>query len=165
MPLGLAILATLVLSFVGGMAIERVIIRPVEGGETLTLVIVTLGLFILLNSAAGWIWGFNNRALPERVPRRRDRRRRRRRVASSRSASSPCCSASSGCCSCSSSGRRSGWPCARWRINPESSRLAGIRVGRTLMIGWGLAAAGRRARRRAGRAAAVPGRELHGRRC
>src|SRR4051795_11461070 len=51
LPLGLAILATLALSFAGGMLIERVIIRPVEGGEVLTLVIVSLGLFILINSA------------------------------------------------------------------------------------------------------------------
>ncbi len=46
------------------MLIERVIIRPVEGGEVLTLVIVTLGLYILVNSAAGWIWGFGNRGFP-----------------------------------------------------------------------------------------------------
>src|SRR5919106_5097887 len=64
LPLGLALLATLALSFVGGMLIERVIIRPVEGGEVLTLVIVTLGLYILVNSAAGWIWGFGNRSFP-----------------------------------------------------------------------------------------------------
>src|SRR3954463_4534081 len=54
LPLGLAIAAPLGLSLLGGMVIERVIIRPVEGEETLTLVIVTLGLFILINSAAGW---------------------------------------------------------------------------------------------------------------
>src|SRR3954463_9250074 len=63
-PLGLAILMTLVLSFAGGVVIERVIIRPVEGSDPLALVIVTLGLLILLNSAAGWIWGFNNRSFP-----------------------------------------------------------------------------------------------------
>src|SRR5215216_852811 len=64
LPLGLALIGTLALSFVGGMVIERAIIRPVEGGEVLTLVIVTLGLYILVNSAAGWIWGFGNRAFP-----------------------------------------------------------------------------------------------------
>ena len=61
LPLGGALLGALVLSFVGGMLIERLVIRPVEGGEVLTLVIVTLGLYILVNSAAGWIWGFGNR--------------------------------------------------------------------------------------------------------
>ena len=68
LPLGLAILATLALSFAGGMIIERVIIRPVEGGQVLTLVIVTLGLFIFTNSAAGWIWGFETRGCPSIVP-------------------------------------------------------------------------------------------------
>src|SRR3954449_1905014 len=44
LPLGLALVSALALSFVGGLLIERVIIRPVEGDEPLTLVIVTLGL-------------------------------------------------------------------------------------------------------------------------
>src|SRR5215210_5532241 len=64
LPLALAFLGALVLSFAGGLAIERILIRPVEGREVLTLVIVTLGLYILVNSAAGWIWGFGNRAFP-----------------------------------------------------------------------------------------------------
>jgi peptide/nickel transport system permease protein len=45
-PLGLAALAAIALSFIGGMVIERVIIRPVEGRDPLTLVIVTLGLLL-----------------------------------------------------------------------------------------------------------------------
>ena len=48
--------------------------------------------------------------------------------------------------------------------NPASSRLVGISVGRTLMIGWGLAALLGALAGRAGRAAAVPRRQLHGRR-
>jgi branched-chain amino acid transport system permease protein len=63
-PIGLAALTTLGLSFIVGMAIERALIRHFEGGEPLTLVIVTLGMFILLNSLAGWIWGFENRGFP-----------------------------------------------------------------------------------------------------
>jgi len=68
LPLGLALLAALAASFVGGMLIERVIIRPVEGEDPLTILIVTLGLFILVNSGAGWIWGFNNRGFPRALP-------------------------------------------------------------------------------------------------
>src|SRR3712207_6788657 len=59
-----ALAITVGLAFLGGMIIERALIRPVEGGDPLAMVIVTLGLLILLNSAAGWIWGFNNRAFP-----------------------------------------------------------------------------------------------------
>ena len=68
LPLGLALVSALALSFAGGMAIERVIIRPVEGEDQLTILIVTLGLFILVNSAAGWIWGFNIKEFPALFP-------------------------------------------------------------------------------------------------
>ena len=64
LSIGAAIACTLAISFIAGMVIERVVIRPFEGGQELTLVIVTLGLFILLNSLAGWIWGFGNRGFP-----------------------------------------------------------------------------------------------------
>jgi branched-chain amino acid transport system permease protein len=64
LPLLPAVIVTLALAFAGGMMIERTVIRPVEGGEVLTLVIVTLGLYIFINSLAGWIWGFGNRAFP-----------------------------------------------------------------------------------------------------
>jgi fructokinase len=66
--LGLAVITTIVLSFIAGMVIERGLIRHFEGGDVLTLVIVTLGLFILLNSLACWIWGFENRGFPSLFP-------------------------------------------------------------------------------------------------
>ena len=47
LPIGLAVLVTLVASLLGGMLIERALIRPVEGSPELTLVTVTLGLFIV----------------------------------------------------------------------------------------------------------------------
>jgi branched-chain amino acid transport system permease protein len=138
-PLGLALLAALAASFLGGMAIERVLIRPVEGGEPLTILIVTLGLFVLVNSAAGWIWGFENRGFPRALPGG----------------------------SVDVAGVRLAWESLgivavllvvvgllfllieRTKLglamraaaaNPASSRLVGIPVGRTLMLGWGLAA-------------------------
>lgn len=67
-PLGVAILLTLAVSLLGGMVIERVLIRPVEGGQELTLVVVTLGLFILVNGLARWIWGSTNRGFPSLFP-------------------------------------------------------------------------------------------------
>ena len=44
---------TLVFSFAAGVAIERIIIRPVERGPELTIVIVFIGLLLILNSLAG----------------------------------------------------------------------------------------------------------------
>jgi branched-chain amino acid transport system permease protein len=139
LPLGLALLATLAFSFVAGMLIERVIIRPVEGGEVLTLVIVTLGLYILVNSLAGWIWGFGNRAFPSvfgdgsfavggvDVP-----------VESVGIVA--VLIALVGILFAVFQRTKVGLAMRAVSINPDSSRLVGISVGRTLMIGWGIAA-------------------------
>jgi len=51
----------LAIAFVGGIAIERTIIRPVENGPVITIVIVTLGLALLLNGLMSVIWGGGNR--------------------------------------------------------------------------------------------------------
>ena len=55
---------TLVLAFVGGLAIQRIVIRPVERAPILTLVIITLGLATLLNGLAGFIFGYVPRSFP-----------------------------------------------------------------------------------------------------
>jgi branched-chain amino acid transport system permease protein len=55
---------TLVIAFAGGIAIQRIVIRPVERAPILTLVIVTLGLATLLNGLAGFIFGYLPRSFP-----------------------------------------------------------------------------------------------------
>jgi branched-chain amino acid transport system permease protein len=55
---------TLVAAFVGGIVIQRIVIRPVERAPILTLVIVTLGLATLLNGLAGFIFGYVPRSFP-----------------------------------------------------------------------------------------------------
>ena len=134
-----AILLTLGLSFAGGMLIERVIIRPVEGTDPLALVIVTLGLLILLNSAAGWIWGFNNRAFPglfgdESVDLLGVR------IAWESIGITAVTLGVVGLLWLFTQKTKLGLAMRAVSINPDSSQLAGIRVGRTLAIGWGLAA-------------------------
>src|SRR6188768_1206948 len=52
-----AFVATLLLSFAGGVAIHRVIIRPVERGNVLRIVIVTIGLLVAINGFVLWKWG------------------------------------------------------------------------------------------------------------
>jgi branched-chain amino acid transport system permease protein len=139
-PLGLAVLSTLALSFIAGMAIERSLIRHFEGGEPLTLVIVTLGMFILLNGLAGWIWGFENRGFPSLF-------------------SDDAVTIGGVRLSVESLGivavllavvgllfllfqrTKIGLAMRAAALNPESSELVGVRVGTMLMLGWGLAAA------------------------
>jgi branched-chain amino acid transport system permease protein len=48
---------TCAIAFAGGVLVERVVIRPVEGSSVLTIVIVTLGLALVFNGASSWIWG------------------------------------------------------------------------------------------------------------
>jgi branched-chain amino acid transport system permease protein len=139
LPVGLAILATLGLSLLGGMVIERVLMRPFEGGDHLTLAIVTLGLFILVNSGAGWIWGFENRSFPSIFPDD---------TVALGGIDVPLESvgivllllAVVGVLYLFFQRTKLGLALRAVSVNPESSRLSGISVGRTLMIGWGIAA-------------------------
>jgi branched-chain amino acid transport system permease protein len=51
-----AFVATLAISFVGGVATHRVVIRPVERGNVLRIVIVTIGLLVAINGFVIWEW-------------------------------------------------------------------------------------------------------------
>src|ERR1043166_8707301 len=55
---------TLLIAFAGGVAMQRVVIRPVERAPLLALVIITLGLATLLNGLAGFIFGYVPRSFP-----------------------------------------------------------------------------------------------------
>ena len=139
LPLGLALLGALALSFAGGMLIERVIIRPVEGGEVLTLVIVTLGLYILVNSLAGWIWGFGNRAFPS-IFGDSSFDLAGVRISVESIGIVAVLIAVVALLFAVFQRTKVGLAMRAVSLNPDSSRLVGISVGRTLMIGWGIAA-------------------------
>jgi branched-chain amino acid transport system permease protein len=139
LPVSLAVLGAVAMSFLGGMLIERAIIRPVEGGEPLTLVIVTLGLLILLNSAAGWIWGFDTHSFPSVFGNGRIG------VGSVHVdvESVGIIAVMLGVVALVwliSSRTRIGLAMRAVSMNADSSRLCGVPIGRTLMVGWGLAA-------------------------
>jgi branched-chain amino acid transport system permease protein len=51
-----AFFAAIGVSFLGGIAVERTAIRPVEGAPVLSVVIVTIGLLVIFNGLAAWIW-------------------------------------------------------------------------------------------------------------
>ena len=86
-----ALLAGLVL----GAVVERLLIRPIEGGSPLNAVILTLGLLLLLQGVAGMIWGNGVGVVPAGVLAR----------SSTASATRSCCSRRTTCSSCSPS-----WP-------------------------------------------------------
>lgn len=57
-PFVWALLGSLLLSAVMGIITYLIIVRPVQYKDELTIIIVTLGLFLAYNSASGAIWGF-----------------------------------------------------------------------------------------------------------
>jgi branched-chain amino acid transport system permease protein len=56
--------AALLTGLVMGAVIERVVIRPVEGKSEINAVILTLGLFIVIQSGAALIWGSTYQSFP-----------------------------------------------------------------------------------------------------
>ncbi|PZG19020.1 branched-chain amino acid ABC transporter permease [Nonomuraea aridisoli] len=139
MSFWLALVITLVVSFVGGMLIERVVIRPVEGAPELTIVIVTVGLFIFVNAAAGWIWTFLIKDFPNPFP------------GGALELGAVTVNFSTlgvlgvvalvmGLLYLLFQHTKIGLGMRAVATNPASARLVGIRVGWTLALGWGLAA-------------------------
>jgi branched-chain amino acid transport system permease protein len=51
-----AFFLTLLIAFFGGAAVHEVVIRPLERGSELTVVMATIALLVILNGLAGWIW-------------------------------------------------------------------------------------------------------------
>jgi branched-chain amino acid transport system permease protein len=137
-PYWAAFFATLGIAFVGGVAVERVVIRPVERAPVVTVVIVTVGLLIGLNGAAFWIWGGETRSFPSAFSTR-------------------AIHVGGVAFSIQDFGvigvslgmvallylffrfTKLGLAMRAAAINPEASRLVGVRVGWMLALGWGLA--------------------------
>lgn len=59
-----AFVATLVISFVGGIVIERALFKPLTNAPVLTLVAGFIALFSILNSVAGLTWDFTIKQFP-----------------------------------------------------------------------------------------------------
>jgi branched-chain amino acid transport system permease protein len=57
----LAFFVTLVVSFVFGVVAQQVFIRPVQQRSVIAVVIVTVGLFILIDGLVEWKWSANQR--------------------------------------------------------------------------------------------------------
>jgi branched-chain amino acid transport system permease protein len=138
-PLVLAIIASVLFALLLGAVVERWLIRRFEGGEPDTAVVVTIGLLTLVTGLCGWLWGYNNKQFPSLFPLG---------------------TVSVGGVSISIRsigttlvivvamvllqvlfvGTKLGLALRAVAINPESAAFSGLRVGRLLMVGWGLAA-------------------------
>ena len=138
LPYWVAFLLTVALSFVIGVLIERIVIRPVEQAPVLAVVVVFIALLVILNSVTGWIYTFTIKTFPSPFPQE---------IGLGKYMSphevgaigvtlvvlvllyaffrfTPL-----------------GLAMRAAAQNPASARLVGIRVGWMLALGWGLAAA------------------------
>ena len=129
----------LAIAFGGGVAIERVIIRPIENASVITNVIVTLGLALALNGLMVQIWGGGSRQFHGPFSTR-----------TINLGSVPFSVQDIGIVVVSLAlvvvlglffrFTKLGLGLRAAAVNPDSSRLVGIRVGWMLAFGWGLAA-------------------------
>ncbi|MEA2754219.1 MAG: branched-chain amino acid transport system permease protein [Aliidongia sp.] len=68
LPYWLAFFLTLGFSFAAGVAIERIVLRPVANAPVLSVVVVFIGLLVILNSLAGWIFSYMIKSFPSPFP-------------------------------------------------------------------------------------------------
>jgi branched-chain amino acid transport system permease protein len=130
---------TLVVSFVGGVVIHRVVIRPVERGSVLRIVIVTIGLLIAINGFIIWQWSGVPQLLEGPFG------------TSTYDIGGVVVSAHEIGTICVALGivallwalfrfTKLGLALRAAAVNPEEARLVGVRVTWMLALGWGLAA-------------------------
>jgi branched-chain amino acid transport system permease protein len=134
-----AFLLTIVLAFVLGVVIERVIVRPVENSPVLAVVVVFIGLLVIFNSIAGWIYSYTIKTFPSPFP------------AEPFFGNKYMSSHEIGAIGVTLVVLLLLYAFFRFTPlglamraaaqNPASAKLVGIRVGWTLALGWGLAAA------------------------
>lgn len=139
LPYWLAFFGTLVLSFIGGVLIERIVIRPVERAPILTIVIVCIGLLVIFNSLAGWIYSYIQKPFPSPFPARPIKIGNIVFGAHDVGAIAVTLIVLA-CLYAFFRFTTLGLAMRAAAQNPASSRLCGIRVGWMLAIGWGLAA-------------------------
>ena len=138
-PYWVAFLVTLLISFVFGVLVDRVLFRLIHDAPILSHIVVFIALFGILNSLAGFIWDFNVKNFPTPFGSR------------------PLLG--TGLISSHDAGMiavtvllllflyvffrhtRVGLAMRAAAANPQSARLAGIRVGWMIALGWGMAAA------------------------
>ncbi|CAN5297385.1 branched-chain amino acid ABC transporter permease [soil metagenome] len=68
MPYWATFLLTVSFGMVLGMLIERVVLRPLKDAPEMSVIVVFIGLFVGINSLAGWIFGHQLETFPSPFP-------------------------------------------------------------------------------------------------
>jgi len=139
-PLIVAILLSIVFSFVLGAVVERWLMRRFERGDPDTAVVVTIGLLTLITGICGWLWTYNNQQFPSLFPL--DTVSFLGVSVSIRSIGTTLVIVvAMVLLQALFAWTKLGLALRAVANNPQSAAFSGLPVGRLLMIGWGLAAA------------------------
>ncbi|MEZ5728414.1 MAG: branched-chain amino acid ABC transporter permease [Burkholderiaceae bacterium] len=138
-PYWAAFFATVAISFAAGLAIQRIILRPVEKAPILTNVIVFIGLLVIFNAVAGWIWDYTVKAF--KSPFAKDAWYTSKYFGARDIGSIFVMLVVLFVLFMFFRFTKLGLGMRAAALNPESARLVGIRVSWMLALGWGLAAA------------------------
>lgn len=142
-PVWLAIVTAMFVSAIGGAGIERVLIRPFDPSDHLPVILVTIGLYLILNAIAGEIWDYTPRRFPSLFPNEVDDYFTigGARLYYADLGTWILLGLMIGLLFLLLNKTKMGLAFRAVSSNTESAALVGVRTGRTLMIGWALAAA------------------------
>jgi branched-chain amino acid transport system permease protein len=138
-PYWVAFIAAVALSFLGGIAIERVLFRPIRNAPILSQLVAFIALYGILNSSAGEIWDFTIKTFP--TPFGTAPLFGQNLISTHQAGMIGVTLAMLGLLYLFFRGSRLGLAMRAAAANPESARLVGIRVGWMLALGWGMSAA------------------------
>jgi branched-chain amino acid transport system permease protein len=139
LPYWVAFVLTVVVSFGIGVAIERLLMRPVQHAPVLTHVGVFIGLLLVVGNATGWVFGYTTKVFPS--PFESEELLLGGLVSGHELGSTAVTLAVLLLVYLFFRHTTLGLAMRAAAYNPASSRLVGIRVGWMLALGWGLAAA------------------------
>jgi len=138
-PYWVAFAITIVLSFIAGVLIDRVLFRPVQNAPILSQIVAFIALFSILNSSAGQIWDYTIKSFP--TPFGTAPLFGSGMIDAHEAGMIGITLILLGFLYAFFRGTRLGLAMRAAAANPVSARLVGIRVGWMTALGWGMAAA------------------------
>jgi branched-chain amino acid transport system permease protein len=138
-PFWVAFVATVALSFMAGVAIDRVVFKPIHDAPVLSHVVAFIALLTILNSAAGFIWDYQIKSFPS--PFGSGQLLGQNLISPHDAGMIAVTLIMLVLLYLFFRHTRIGLAMRAAAASPESARLAGIRVGWMIALGWGMAAA------------------------
>ncbi len=140
-PMWGAVILGMLFSAALAAGLERVFIRKFDPADHLPLVIITLGLFLVINAIAAIVWRFDPQSFPELFPSGNAFTYNNVRLSWYSIFAFGSCVLVLVVFQTLLTRTKTGLAFRAVSSNLESSRLSGIKVGPTLQFGWALAAA------------------------